>query len=140
MLRCCSRWSFWAAGQHCSRGKNHFARLVAWQGRRPDDSALSAYTNGWCFHPCVRRALKRHHVLMRCIRGRLHCCYFFLDFSIPGCIRLFMLGAAAMVFGFSFFGFFFSRFPRCSPLAMVQSSGLRWVNRCIDDCCCSLEV
>jgi len=66
--------------------------------------------------------------------------YFFeglaaLSWAIP-----FALGAAAITFGFSFFGFFFSRFPRCSPLAMVQSSGLRWVNRCIDDCCCSLEV
>jgi hypothetical protein len=34
-----------------------------------------------------------------------------------------MLGAAAIVLGFSFFGFFFSRLPRCSPLAMVLPSG-----------------
>jgi hypothetical protein len=34
-----------------------------------------------------------------------------------------MLGFAAIVLGFSFFGFFFSRLPRCSPLAMVLSSG-----------------
>lgn len=34
-----------------------------------------------------------------------------------------MLGAAAITFGFSFFGFFFSRLPRCSPLAIIRSSG-----------------
>jgi hypothetical protein len=39
-------------------------------------------------------------------------------------MRFFMLGAAAIVFAFSFFGFFFSRFPRCSPLAMMQYSDM----------------
>ena len=34
-----------------------------------------------------------------------------------------MLGAAAITLDFSFFGFLASRFPRCSPLAMVLSSG-----------------
>jgi len=34
-----------------------------------------------------------------------------------------MLGAAAITFGFCFFGFLASRFPCCSPLAMILSSG-----------------
>ncbi len=34
----------------------------------------------------------------------------------------FVEGAAAMVLGFSFLGFFASRFPRCSPLAIASRS------------------
>lgn len=49
--------------------------------------------------------------------------YFFPPFGDADWIRPFMLGFAAIVLGFSFFGFFFSRLPRCSPLAMVLSSG-----------------
>lgn len=48
--------------------------------------------------------------------------YFFRDFAASDCIRPFILGAAAIDLGFSFFGFFFSRLPRCSPLAMALSS------------------
>jgi hypothetical protein len=36
-----------------------------------------------------------------------------------------MEGAAAIVFGFSFLGFFASRLPRCSPLGMRPSSVCR---------------
>jgi hypothetical protein len=36
-----------------------------------------------------------------------------------------MEGAAAIVFGFSFLGFFASRLPRCSPLGMRRSSVFR---------------
>lgn len=39
-----------------------------------------------------------------------------------------MLGAAAIVLGFSFFCFFFSRLPRCSPFALAQPSGLEWAD------------
>jgi hypothetical protein len=49
--------------------------------------------------------------------------YFLRDLAASDCIRPFMLGAAAITFAFSFFGFLVSRFPRCSPLAMDQSSG-----------------
>ena len=39
-----------------------------------------------------------------------------LELTVP-----FVEGAAAIVFVFSFFGFFASRFPRCSPLAISAS-------------------
>jgi hypothetical protein len=42
-----------------------------------------------------------------------------LDPAVP-----FMDGAAAVVFGFSFFGFFASRLPRCSPFGMSASPSL----------------
>jgi hypothetical protein len=45
--------------------------------------------------------------------------YFLRDFVASDCIRPFMLGAAALTLDFSFFGFFASRFPRCSRLAMA---------------------
>jgi len=47
------------------------------------------------------------------------CRYFYFVFAggEPFCD-----GAAATVFGFSFFGFFASRFPFCSPLAMTDRS------------------
>jgi hypothetical protein len=45
--------------------------------------------------------------------------YFLPGFAASDRIRLFMLGAAALTLGFSFLGFFASRFPRCSRLAMV---------------------
>jgi hypothetical protein len=49
--------------------------------------------------------------------------YFFFGFVNIDCIGLvFALGAAAITFGFSFFGFFVSRLPRRSPLAMVYPS------------------
>jgi hypothetical protein len=35
-------------------------------------------------------------------------------------------GAAALVFGFSFFGFLASRLPRCSPLAMSTPPVMAW--------------
>ena len=44
------------------------------------------------------------------------CCYF-LDPALEPAVP-FVEAAAAMVFGFSFFGFLDSRLPRCSPLAM----------------------
>ncbi len=46
-------------------------------------------------------------------------CYF-LDTVIEATVP-FVEGAAAIVFVFSFFGFFASRLPRCSPLAMSAS-------------------
>ena len=44
-------------------------------------------------------------------------CYF-LDAVIEPTVP-FVEGAAAIVFVFSFFGFFASRLPRCSPLAIA---------------------
>src|SRR5687767_14730693 len=43
--------------------------------------------------------------------------FYFLD-PIVEAVVPFVEGAAAIVFCFSFFGFFASRLPRCSPLAM----------------------
>ncbi len=52
--------------------------------------------------------------------------YFFLPDPNVGCHPAdapFWLGAAAIVFIFSFLGFFFSRLLLCSPLAMSSSTG-----------------
>lgn len=57
------------------------------------------------------------------MRSPAFCPYFFdapLDPAVP-----FIEGAAAIVFGFSFLGFFASRLPRCSPLGMCRSSVCR---------------
>jgi hypothetical protein len=57
-------------------------------------------------------------------RSEIGLCYFFLSVPKAGFNPVpFWLGAAAMVFIFSFFGFFASRLPRCSPLAMSMSPG-----------------
>lgn len=53
-------------------------------------------------------------------------CYFLRVFAASDRTSPFRLGAAAITFCFSFFGFFASRFPRCSLLAMVQSSDPAW--------------
>lgn len=51
--------------------------------------------------------------------------YFFLSVPKAGFHpAAFWLGAAAMVFIFSFLGFFASRLPRCSPLAISTSPGI----------------
>src|ERR1700691_4013110 len=53
--------------------------------------------------------------------------YFFFPDPMFGCqptAAPFWLGAAAMVLILSFFGFFDSRLPFCSPLAMPLSCGL----------------
>src|SRR5215211_3157138 len=47
-------------------------------------------------------------------------CHYFLELAIEATVP-FVEGAAALSFGFSFFGFLASRLPRCSPLAMVVS-------------------
>jgi hypothetical protein len=48
--------------------------------------------------------------------------YFFLSARISGChVPILRLGAAAITFGFSFFGFLASRLPLCWPLAMTSS-------------------
>ena len=47
-------------------------------------------------------------------------CYFLRVLAASDCINPFKLEAAALTFCFSFFGFFASRFPRCSPLAMFS--------------------
>ena len=62
------------------------------------------------------------------IRGReaSRSFYFFLPDPSVGCHPAavpFWLGAAAIVFIFSFLGFFFSRLLLCSPLAMSSSLG-----------------
>lgn len=52
--------------------------------------------------------------------------YFFLPDPNVGCqlaVAPFWLGAAAIVLIFFFFGFFSSRLPLCSPLAMSPSFG-----------------
>ena len=49
--------------------------------------------------------------------------YFLRSLADSVCMMPFIVGAAAITFGLSFFGFLVSRFPRCSPLGMVQSSG-----------------
>jgi hypothetical protein len=54
--------------------------------------------------------------------------YFFFPDPNVGCqpaVAPFWLGAAAIVLIFSFFGFFDSRLPFCSPLAITFSSGCR---------------
>jgi hypothetical protein len=52
--------------------------------------------------------------------------YFFLSEAKVGChAAAFRLGAAAIAFIFSFFGFFASRLPLCWPFAMSISLGLR---------------
>jgi len=56
------------------------------------------------------------------------CFYFFLPDPNVGCQPAglpFWLGAAAIVLTFSFFGFFASRLPFCSPFA-IPSSLVRW--------------
>jgi hypothetical protein len=50
-------------------------------------------------------------------RTREGACYF-LELLIAPTVP-FWDAAAAIVFGFSFFGFFASRLPRCSPLAIA---------------------
>ena len=48
--------------------------------------------------------------------------YFFLSARMSGChVPILRLGAAAITFGFSFFGFLASRLPFCWPLAMTSS-------------------
>ena len=47
-------------------------------------------------------------------------CRYFLDLAIEATVP-FVEGAAALSFGFSFFGFLASRLPRWSPLAMSVS-------------------
>lgn len=64
--------------------------------------------------------------------------YFFFAGPKSGCQAASLrLGAAAITFAFSFFGFLASRLPRCCPLAMMSisnwglsSSSLGWNMRC----------
>jgi hypothetical protein len=69
-------------------------------------------------------ARQRHKYLTEPMPDAGRCFYFFLPDPNEGCqpaVAPFWLGAAAIVLIFSFFGFFDSRFPFCSPLAMPFS-------------------
>jgi hypothetical protein len=68
-----------------------------------------------------RNSSRQSHHVSNAIRP----CYFFLPVPIVGCHpAVFWLGAAAIVLTLSFLGFFTSRLPFCSPLAIVFSFAL----------------
>jgi hypothetical protein len=56
------------------------------------------------------------------------CVNFLPPFGDADCVRHLMLGAAAIVLGFSFLGFFFSRLLPYSPLAIARPFGPEWAN------------
>ena len=93
-----------------------FAPLIA--PYPPDAQSLFDRLQGPSWdHPMGTDQLGRD-VLSRVIYGSR------ISLEVAVSVPVFWLGAAAIVFSFSFFGFLASRFPFCSPLAISISFGL----------------